>query len=517
MKISISGFENVYQIKSIEIVTALNSHSRACFNAVVKSDDISDYVFKAQNHESVTISYENKVIFKGRVYFVEIVKSVEDIVISVSLKSSSVFSDEALPEKIRLFQDTKKTTKKIIEYINDNTSWKNDFQFDIDSGCDGLDKEVDNVIYQNKDITDYRFIKYLVNERNLMLVPDISSDKLKIKGITDNVNNYVTIGNDYEKDAQNITINCGAEENIVEFTSLQEYLIGECISFDDKLNIYENCFGNTNYYITEVKIMNKLDYIIYSYKATTNLQVYHDNIFKSMITTTATVKENKDDENKGRLQLSFTDYEDVCDDGNEYKADYLTTYVGTENNGMIMLPDKEDVVQTVIADGRIYIVGSVRNSNIGDKYQDVGKKYFVFKTDKVICFSEDEILVSYDEKVSGSFKADSIKFNYNDKTMSFIDDEIKIDYNEKVNLSLKSDIIKLNCTDDSVITIEKDKIKISQKEREIVLDKDVNISNTGSSKLTLKKSDLKIDSGRCSQTMKNGKVEISGMKINLKA
>ena len=108
---------------------------------------------------------------------------------------------------------------------------------------------------------------------------------------------------------------------------------------------------------------------------------------------TGTVTDNRDPENRGRVQVDFNSQsvEDIADDDRLWIC-VAAVYAG-DQGGILFIPDKGDLVD-VLWDGREFLVTGVRRTKaISEAYRNVDEKRIVDGRGRSICFGEKGLLI----------------------------------------------------------------------------------------------------------------------------
>ncbi|MDO5150473.1 MAG: hypothetical protein Q4D76_13930, partial [Oscillospiraceae bacterium] len=256
----IQGFEDVIKIKSFQIVSKINEHSLCNFCAVIDENKIGFYVNLAMNRtESEVKSEDNILLLKGLVNEINVIYSESETNIEVTIISSSILAEENIPEKIRVFQNTSKTAKDIIDYINNHGTYK----FELKK-ADKLNNKIPHIVVQDN-ISDFEFVKNICADYNYGLIPDVSNNKIVIGESTGNLS--VSIDEDYSEKIISIEGIYSRDNSSVKFRSMKKIDPGTVVCINSSGKNFSAFLNLKKYIITEVTVTEEYESVYFDYHA----------------------------------------------------------------------------------------------------------------------------------------------------------------------------------------------------------------------------------------------------------
>lgn len=440
----ITGFDKVIEMYDLKINIAMNEHSTCRFSAIIDEVDIAKYIEMAKSEKSVEISTESGLLLmKGIVQNIQIKKTYINTVIFVSIISNSITAERTFNK--RIFQDTRKKVKDIIAKYNYNIS--------IQKG-EKLEENIEDIVVQDNE-NDFSFLKSLCAKYECGLW--IESDGIVIghinnkdsKDINGKIIDYNAI---YTKDVDTYKLKC------------QEYIKnGSTINYDGK-----------NLIITEVEITESFKEAYYLYTAVNKIDFSaYTNTQSSIDLGRGKVIKNTDKENKGRIQVEFLDYENICDNTeNSYIMPYLTPFEGKDNCGFMMMPDIGDIVMVYVYNEKPVAIGTLREKEVNDSIKNIEHKTICIGKDRFIRFDDKDIYIQNTEESSLTISNKSINIKTKNGEISISQD--------KNCILLNKDSIKAD-SDNNITNAKKIAVK-SSGNVEINASKSLNLSGaTGAS------------------------------------
>ncbi len=524
----VSGFEDL-SIEEFQFSAGINQHSICQFKATIEQKDTSQYISMARERKKVNVMDENNsILMSGIVYEVNAFFAEMYNEIQVTVISSSIYAEERFPEKRRIFQDTTKTPKKMLDYVNENQSVSS-AKFQIKGNSGKMENQLPEIWVQDCSINDFAFVQHVCAVHECVIIPEPMNDLMKI-GQLGEKKETLTFCEEYAKTVFDLQGSFQKENSVISFSTLQKISIGSMVQFSGSAS-YASALMSSSFFITEMKAIEEHDYLVYTYTGVMKVE-YSDYLLQipDFMTETALVTNNKDDDKKGRIQVNFDACEDVGEEKNRFWVSYLSPYVGEHQNGFIMLPDLNDRVQLLIGSGKCQALGSERTASIQEDFTDPAKKFMVMETDKITEWSAEQIAISNREKSAVILKADSVTVKQDDRSAVFDTDTIVIQNGNKSSVTLKNDkiIIKQNqcsVTLDENITaqnnsssfqMEKSKISIKQGASSVTIDNSIALK-TGSSSAVLKPSEMNLKSGKSSIALKASEMSLGSVKINFQS
>ncbi|MCR4890098.1 MAG: phage baseplate assembly protein V [Ruminococcus sp.] len=460
---NISGFEKACRISHFELESTVNGHTYACFDAVLQPENVSDVTAMVNDRRKTVIKLsDNTVVMTGCLYSAEGDITDTCAYLHIRAVSGSIWLEESFPEKRRVFQDTKKNAKKIIEHLN-SANKHSKCSVEVSSGLSQMQKEITDVIVQDKTVNDHEFAVHICALHDCALISKYDDDIVRAVRLGEE---RISLSLDSEKR------NCISElkavfekgQTTVQFASLSKISPGASVRFED----VPACYAGKSFVVMKVRAVLQGEYLKYEYTAVENADLSGYILPQpECFVEKATVSERSDDKKMGRLQVGFDSCEDIGE-SSRYWASYLTPYVGSSNNGVFMIPDVGDRVCVMISHGDCVCIGSERRSAIQDDYSDLNALYAVYGKDRYMKISDEGIIVSCGEKSSVKVMAEQI-----------------VSEQDKRSITLDKDSITVKNEDSTALTLKKDSIVLKQGDRKETLDKKaIFLENSGTS-LTL--------------------------------
>ena len=236
--------------------------------------------------------------------------------------------------------------------------------------------------------------------------------------------------------------------------------------------------GNSKYTLCNMYVHEKCNEPYFRYIGFTQ-PVFSEEIYKpEYLFTTARVTNNKDPENRGRVQVDFLEFSD--NDSEKIWLDYTSQFVGVNNGGCVFVPDINDKVCVFISAGKAFIINSLRVNELPDNCRDVNKKHFAVK----------------------------------DSVISIDDKEISLIQSDRTSFKMNADVIT-STIDNSAVTLKTDSIKSETGKSVTELTSDEIRAENGSGKISIKNDIAVLTGGKSGLSLDNGKSELSGSNINL--
>ncbi len=437
-----------------EIVSNMNEHTFATINAIIEENAINDFLQLAENRQKVQISAnDGSLLFKGFVKDVTISGETFKTVAEILVVSNSWNMQESSTD--RIFQNPKKTLKDILKSYS---------QVEIGI-CEGLNEPIEDILYQYN-MDDFSFMQMLSNKYKCGLW--ITEEGNVQFGKTNSSVTMPTQPKDYASSIIDKSITATKDSREVTFLTMKQLLNGSTVVIDGQ-----------KYTIYHMETFEQYDEVYYRYKAKTSLSCDYIEEDSYPLFAMAEVTANNDSEKLGRVQVSFSNFED--NDSQRYWIPVLTNFVGSTHGGLVALPDVGDMVMVYIFGEKPYVIGSLRKEKLPDNCNNPDKKYFAIGKN-ILEMDSEHLLVSHSEK----------------STVEIDENTIVAKVGDNANVTIKQDSI-VSSLKDSSIDMDSSKVSISQK-------------NT---QLKLESSNVDIKSGKSELVLNDGKTKLNGSSIDM--
>ncbi len=490
---NISGFEKASRISGFRLQSAINGHTFSSFDAVFNGQDADSIISMADERKKVTIKLsDNTVVMNGFVLSVEGEITKEYAYLHVTIVSSSWWAEESYPEKRRIYQDTKKDAQSIIEYINSNNNHSK-CSIQTSSSLSQMRKEIPNIIVQDKSVNDHSFSKYICALNEYAVVTKYDDDVIKVIKPGEEMTE-ISLDRECDRFITNLKGVFKLGYCSISFSSLKKIMPGTAV----KINGDVSCYSGRIFIVSEMTAVLNGEYLLYTYKADENIDFSKYLLdIPDVIAETGIVSDKSDRDKMGRIQVGFSNCEDIGESGNRYWISYLTPFVGENNNGFIMLPDVNDRVCVLISSGKGWCVGSERSSEIQSEYTDVDKLYIVYGKEIFSEISADGVMMKNSKDTSLELTKEKISAVQGVSELTLDKDSVSIRNDSNSSVNVKKEIIELEQNNSSV-ALKKDNITLSQGDRKETLDsKAIILSNSNTS--------VKLESGKA--TIKSSKID----------
>lgn len=409
----VDELESVGIINFIYLKKSKNNHSECEICIYINGDDAISKLKKLIGTD-VCIEDEKRILMRGKICNFQCATTFSGSKATLKVISYSYEFDKK--KYSRIFQDTQKKYKDVI-----NTFCKNGFEVEIIND-EFSNTEEENVLVQDK-TTDFDFIKKISNNmsNDLFVIDTDRKPMIKIAKHCD----YVQKNLD--------------ESKIVTFELYKdEFLEVLNIQTSDYLELGQKVDFNGNIYVVvEVNIDFKDGISKNNYKLENTVELKSDLRYTGFLGE-GKVKDNKDLDKKGRIQINFLDYEDSMEK-NRVWMPYISNLT-EEKQGIQLTPDIDEVVNIFCKNGKCYANGCVRKIAFEDKLSDPKNRTLMFK-DKYVAFKEDCIeFEAFDNKVL--IDNDKLYIEIGDSKMLLNKNNIQIQSSSKIDF--KSDKINID-------------------------------------------------------------------------
>ena len=439
----ISGFEKIISIDEFEYLSEVNQHEQCHFSCSVAENDLDNLMNKVDTECSFA---DGDFKFKGCIVDISFTKDISGSVLMVTAEGLSREYDRE--SKCRVFQDP---DKKISDMLKLLSSMKN-----VHNRVSG-EAEIPGILVQNR-ITDWKFAIELATSAGEFVFPGedtFISNKGKDKGTLDE-NDLVSFR--YGKTPEGDRLICRMLKNFdlgdtVTFKGSQLFIRKKRFFLEHCSYFYEYEFHEVKDPESEIAVINNL-------------------------TLDASVINNRDEKNLGRLQLSFEHepFEDPMQDRPCWIES--ESFFATRDFGAVFIPAKKDQVLVRIYNGRAVVSGSLRTDAFNQIVKGADNQYLVFDDTRYIKFDNDS-----------SGRNTGIVLQKGKNRIEIHDEDIIVKSGDKI--TVKIDLNELNAkVFDSTLQL-KDEFLVFNSE---------NVVAKGKSKVSIE----------------GEKVEIKGGKVNIK-
>ena len=411
---NISRLEKAGILRKVRLEKKVNSHSACRIEMLYTGDNISEL----QGYIGTEIVVENneRKLMRGYIDSIELNNAFSKSTVIFNAVSLSAKTDESVHN--RVYQSTKKKYSDIISCLKND---KADFRIIEKSFADEKSEKL--VIQKNE--TDFSFAKRLASSRELYLLIDDTSEKCSV--------NIAACGNGAKKilsEEQIIYLDYSVTRYEEQYTvTSREYL-----EFGSKvtLNGYDyTIIGFTLYFENNEEIYQ----YVFS-RITENKQETAGN--SSVILGKCRITNNKDPENKGRLQVAFLEYEDSIPD-NALWIPYINNMTEGEF-GTMYIPDAEEIVSVYYCNSDCYACGCVRDKAYNSKMNDVAVRSVFTRNIKADISDKGIYVDAFDYKVR--IEKDNAIIENSKNSIRITDSEITIKNNSSV-IQTEKDTVKM--------------------------------------------------------------------------
>jgi len=454
-------------IELLSIFKALQDHSTLELSGILPFDDNKDVSALSWTGKPIEVRFseelnpeKSKNVFWGIITKVTLIKSGQNIQCSLVANSLSIKLDKK--KHIRFFQDPNKTYNDVLEHILKSYS---KYVKLVDSNS-FTSRKIEKMLIQYNE-TDWEFILRVCRRMQSLCFLADEDSPTKI---------YLETQKTDSLKIDNFEISKDDESKIVLLELDELYLLG------DKL-----IFLNKDYVIESVKHIFQDNTIISNYQLKSeNLNFENSDISNlTGVLLKAKVKDNKDEENLGRIKIEF-EGEDLWPNSRYFPL--TTSYSSSENHegvGFFSLPEIDETV--LVSFDNSYEDKAIINCVLREK----SDKRLADPTHKI-----------WRNRKGREFKItdDNISISANDKYV-FIecnDDEIKL---------INKDCLIKQTKNDVMIEYQNSRIKLNEKN--ILL-------QCGSAFLRIQDGKVEITDGKGAKISLNGSLKVEGNEVSIK-
>lgn len=455
----VNGYFDSFSLKKI-----FGEHSICKFRMIVHSDESAALMNKVGEPLAVMFGGENPIpVFFGEIYEIALERAISRTCIEVVAFSDSKKTDEE--EHTRLFQNPKKTFGEILNPMR--LKLKN-CRLNLPSEL--AMKKYEKILLQNQE-TNFEFIKRLANYCGTRLwVVDTRQGKVAL-----------TVGHCLEDSEHRLSsediffCRTGRKKNLktMHLVTKKYFSLGTTVYVGN-----DTC----KYLITalEIRQVHGTDEIFYE------LEEYKPKKFsfkssplEKTVKLKAHVKNSRDAENLGRIQVQVDDAED--EDTEKSWLPYHSPYSG-KAGGIVFMPDVGDAVDLFFSNDECFVGSTFRENKLQEECQKVADKYIGNNSLQRFFWRENSLeLLSSENKI-------------------FLDkDKIELTVGENKILVDKESI---------VLQTPKNKLFLSDKGIKIQTDGVLNLSS---------RDDTTVETNKVLNLNAAGSVQIKGKSLNAKA
>lgn len=417
----IKGFENIFSLTEFTVEKNCGAHSVCTFCASVDTSDENRALSSAGQEIQVIWDEGGKsaCVFCGRIEEVHLRKMLHSVVIKVRAVSLSAAEDEAA--HTRIWQNPQKKLGAVL-----STAQLALIKTDLRLSKALVAQQHAQPILQNQE-TNFAFLRRIAA---YMDVPLWVEDTKQGRGT-------IVLAETLSDAAHTI-----AEDDVIRYEATKRkqgrkeitLTLKKYLPLGAKLKIPQE---NGEYVICGVRVYFEHAVYEFCYRlepyAPWKYEPYETNHLEKTIYLKGAVENNKDPENKGRIQVSFSKEQIQDMDQIRLWIPYQSPYTGT-TGGIVFLPDVGDKVTVVFSNEGIYAASALRENVLAEECQNVADKYIGNNTKRRIFFQEKALKIASGEH-----------------TVLMDDDKIELTVGE------------------SKITMEKDRILLRQGKMELTL------------------------------------------------
>lgn len=428
----IKGFENIFSLTEFTVEKNCGAHSVCTFCASVDAADENRALASAEQEIQVIWDEGGKsaCVFCGRVEEVHLRKMLHSVVIEVRAVSLSAAEDEAA--HTRIWQNPQKKLGTVLSAAQLAL-----IKTDLRLSKALVAQQYAQPILQNQE-TNFAFLRRIAA---YMDIPLWVEDTKQGRGT-------IVLAETLSDAAHTI-----AEDDVIRYEATKRkqgrkeitLTLKKYLPLGAKVKIPQE---NGEYVICGLRIYFEHAVYEFCYRlepyAPWKYEPYETNHLEKTLYLQGKVENNKDPENKGRIQVSFSKEQIQDMDQMRLWIPYQSPYTGMAG-GIVFLPDVGDKVTVVFSNEGIYAASALRENVLAEECQKVEEKYIGNNTKRRIFFQEKALKIASGEH-----------------TVLMDDDKIELTVGE------------------SKITMEKDLILLRQGKTELILEaKGIRINAVG--------------------------------------
>ena len=437
----INGFEN-YVIDEVTICDRYNEHCTCDIAIVADESQVQEILHKyAVGQGELCISNEGELVFIGVVKSISCKKTYLKTIIYIRGVSYSESMEDQ--KQKRVFQNTKKTVKQIIESFQTNKVLIQCLDETI------ANKTIEHIVVQNKE-DDFAFLKRFAAMQDCVWYIDTKNrSRCSMKMCSrkkGNAHHSVKVSK-----VQSMEVEYAPNNELVQVVTTELFDIGSAVELYGK-----------EYIVASREIIQKYEDIKITYQfvqklATQEEEVWNDEFNMGL----ANVVSNCDETHFGQIQVDLVEYENCLTD-NRVWIDYVTP-LSENDGGIVVIPDAGEQVEIIFRNGVCIALGCVRKKKINETIQNVNNRSFLIRGCNCI-ISENDL----------QFNIGSNNCRITDQSIELCNDKIRIAMNEN-QCMIGFDDSRIIIENNTIQLVGKNKIESKSKNTEITGDTSVKI------------------------------------------
>ncbi len=364
---NIEGLSKLATITEFYLIKAVDAHTYCKFKVRTTEDEP---FLKKKLGDTVNIKLQERDLLYGTIETFSVTETFSETWMEVELYSTSIYEDRE--KKVRVFQNTNKTYKDVLESLNSTS-----LEIKV-KGKEG-DGVISSLVFQVEE-TNFEFIKRIAKEINAyVFVEDLSygAPYLEISRQRAGQEKQIPL-----KHVKQYTCKRGINGEEVSI-ALEEFLeLGQPVSLEGK-----------SYVVTQVEIEMQRDVYKKHYKLSEKDYTVMQKIESIAYEFEAKVVANKDSEGLGRLQLDFQlGKVEEKESTNRVWIPYMTPYAAA-TGGIVFLPEVGDIVRVQVMGEYVVATGMVRKEAVPKEFSKAQNKYIVSPLGRSIALTEEGIIL----------------------------------------------------------------------------------------------------------------------------
>ena len=474
-----SNFPDYLSYEDFRIFVRMNQHSECTVTMTIAPEKESAFLSLARQRVRTEITADSgNFIMSGMVTSVTVRADKQ----TVTKAEITVISESLLLQEKgenRIYQNPEKTFADILKHYPEVKTGK----------CEHLHDKLPEVIYQY-DMDDFTFLCFLAQKCQTSLW--ITDDGKVSFGQINYEKTFSGSETAYQKSILERSVRADNQQEEITILTLEQIPSGAVLNVQ-----------GTDYVIYETEIYEEYEETCFRYTAGTKPSCRAEQTVLKNWTVPAEVTDNQDKENLGRIQVRITDWEDK--DSERVWIPYLTTYIGKNQGGVVMLPDTGDTVILHMADGFLYADGSLRKEALPEHCRNIEQKFFSMKN-TLITLEENQITASEGEKTKLTLTEEKITAE-EDTTHLTLNQDSGILETKQAECRINDDSISAKAGNSS-LTLEQSVLSAKNGSSSLMLEQSALSAKNSSSS-------LKLESGSLTAQNNSGKLLLSGQKASL--
>ena len=460
----IKGFENIYYLTEFTVTKSRDAHSVCTFCAAINPAE--EDAFLALSGKEIQAEYDENekpvCIFVGRVEEVRLRRTLHAAEIEVRAVSNSVAEDEEA--HTRIWQNPQKKSGTVL-----STAQLALIKTDLQLSKALVAQQYAPPILQNQE-TNFAFLRRIAA---YMDVPLWVEDTKQGRGT-------IVLAETLSDAAHTI-----AEDDVIRYEAtkrkqgrkeisltLKKYLpLGAKVKIPQENGEYVICGLRVYFEHAVYEFCYRLEpYAPWKYEP------YETNHLEKTLYLQGKVENNKDPENKGRIQVSFSKEQIQDMDQVRLWIPYQSPYTGTAG-GIVFLPDVGDKVTVIFSNEGIYAASALRENVLAEECQKIEEKYIGNNTKRRIFFQEKALKIASGEHTV-LMDDDKIEITVGESKITMEKDRILLRQG-KTELTLEAKGIRINAVGNEMVWNEQGILGNTRKEIGLEAQGAVNIAGGG--------------------------------------